>query len=72
MRIETVGIVGAGTMGGGIAINLAQHGFQRAGCTDARPEAARAAVAVGRRLLCAGGREGPDDGHGRPPRPQAG
>ena len=27
MRIETVGIVGAGTMGGGIAINLAQHGF---------------------------------------------
>ena len=32
MRIETVGIVGAGTMGGGIAINLAQHGF-RSWCT---------------------------------------
>ena len=45
MRIETVGIVGAGTMGGGIAINLAQHGF-RVLLTDARPEAARAAVAA--------------------------
>ena len=30
MEIGTVGIVGAGTMGGGIAINLAQHGFDRA------------------------------------------
>ena len=37
MRIETVGIVGAGTMGGGIAINLAQHGF-RVVVHDARPE----------------------------------
>ena len=43
MVIETVGIVGAGTMGGGIAINLAQHGF-RVLLTDARPEAAAAAV----------------------------
>ena len=43
MRIETVGIVGAGTMGGGIAINLAQHGF-RVLLADARPEAAAAAV----------------------------
>ncbi len=43
MAIETVGIVGAGTMGGGIAINLAQHGF-RVLLHDARPEAAAAAV----------------------------
>ncbi len=43
MGIETVGIVGAGTMGGGIGINLAQHGF-RVLLTDARPEAANAAV----------------------------
>ena len=43
MGIETVGIVGAGTMGGGIGINLAQHGF-RVLLTDARPEAADAAV----------------------------
>lgn len=27
MNIETVGIVGAGTMGSGIAINIAQHGY---------------------------------------------
>lgn len=45
MRIQTVGIVGAGTMGGGIAINLAQHGFGVL-LTDARLEAASAAVAV--------------------------
>ena len=44
MRIETVGIIGAGTMGGGIAISLAQHGFQVL-VHDARAEAARAAVA---------------------------
>ena len=44
MRIETVGIVGAGTMGGGIAINLAQHGF-RVLLTDARPAAVEAAIA---------------------------
>ena len=43
MGIETVVIVGAGTMGGGIGINLAQHGF-RVLLTDARPEAAAAAV----------------------------
>ena len=36
MQIQTVGIVGAGTMGGGIAINLAQHGFA-VRLTDARP-----------------------------------
>ena len=40
MRIETVGIVGAGTMGGGIAINLAQHG-SASWLHDARPDAAR-------------------------------
>jgi 3-hydroxyacyl-CoA dehydrogenase len=45
MAIETVGIVGAGTMGGGIAINLAQHGL-RVLLLDARPESARAAVAA--------------------------
>ena len=44
MRIETVGIVGAGTMGGGIAISLAQHGF-RVLLTDARPAAVEAAIA---------------------------
>ena len=44
MAIETVGIVGAGTMGGGIAINLAQHGF-RVVLHDARPER-RAGAAV--------------------------
>ena len=44
MRIETVGIVGAGTMGGGIAINLAQHGFHVL-LTDARPAAVEAAIA---------------------------
>ena len=27
MDIKTVGLVGAGTMGSGIAINVAQHGF---------------------------------------------
>ena len=43
MRIETVGIVGAGTMGGGIAINLAQHGFHVL-LTDARPAAIEAAI----------------------------
>lgn len=44
MRIETVGIIGAGTMGGGIAISLAQHGL-RVLVHDARAEAAQAAVA---------------------------
>jgi 3-hydroxybutyryl-CoA dehydrogenase len=43
MRIETVGIVGAGTMGSGIAINLAQAGFT-VRLTDARPETAQKAV----------------------------
>lgn len=43
MAIATVGIVGAGTMGGGIAINLAQHGFDVM-ILDARAEAAAAAV----------------------------
>jgi NAD(P)-dependent dehydrogenase (short-subunit alcohol dehydrogenase family) len=44
MRIATVGIVGAGTMGGGIATNLARHGF-RVLLADARTGAAREAVA---------------------------
>lgn len=44
MRIETVGIVGAGTMGSGIATNLAQAGFS-VRLVDARPEAAAKAVA---------------------------
>jgi 3-hydroxybutyryl-CoA dehydrogenase len=47
MAIERVGIVGAGTMGSGIAINLAQHGKDVL-LFDARPEqigAARAAAA---------------------------
>jgi 3-hydroxyacyl-CoA dehydrogenase len=43
VAIVTVGIVGAGTMGGGIAINLAQHGFAVM-ILDARAEAAAAAV----------------------------
>lgn len=43
MWIRTVGIVGAGTMGGGIAINLAQHGF-RVLIFDAQRVAAAAAV----------------------------
>ena len=50
MHIATVGIVGAGTMGGGIATNLAQHGF-RVLLADARPKAARAAAAGGPRLI---------------------
>jgi 3-hydroxybutyryl-CoA dehydrogenase len=44
MRVGQVGIVGAGTMGGGIAINLAQHGFD-VRLADARREAAERAVA---------------------------
>lgn len=42
MAIETVGIVGAGTMGGGIATSLAQHGF-RVRLVDSRPGAAETA-----------------------------
>jgi len=45
MAIATVGIVGAGTMGGGIANNLGQHGFAVI-LTDARPGAAAEAVAA--------------------------
>jgi 3-hydroxybutyryl-CoA dehydrogenase len=44
MEIGTVGIVGAGTMGSGIATSLAQHGFS-VRLVDARPGAAEAAVA---------------------------
>jgi 3-hydroxybutyryl-CoA dehydrogenase len=44
MEIGTVGIVGAGTMGSGIATNLAQHGFA-VRLVDARPGAAEAAAA---------------------------
>lgn len=47
MQINTVGIVGAGTMGSGIATNLAQHGF-RVLLTDARREAAERAVEAAR------------------------
>ena len=47
MRIETVGIIGAGTMGGGIATNLAQHGFG-VRLLDARPDNAGKAVAAAR------------------------
>jgi 3-hydroxybutyryl-CoA dehydrogenase len=43
MDIRTVGIVGAGTMGSGIATNLAQAGFAVV-LVDARPGAAAAAV----------------------------
>ena len=42
MEIGNVGIIGAGTMGSGIATNLAQHGFH-VRLIDARPEAAAAA-----------------------------
>lgn len=45
MKIETVGIIGAGTMGSGIATNLAQHGFE-VRLTDAQPETARQALAI--------------------------
>ena len=45
MGIETVGIVGAGTMGGGIAVNLAQHGF-RVRLSDARRDTAERAAAA--------------------------
>ena len=45
MAIETVGIIGAGTMGGGIAINLAQHG-RRVLVLDARTESAEAALSA--------------------------
>ena len=63
MAIETVGIVGAGTMGGGIAINLAQHGFRV--LLARRPTGGgRGGGGGGRRLLCPCGREGAD-GRGR-------
>lgn len=42
-EIRTVGIVGTGTMGTGIATNVAQHGLA-VRLYDARPEAARAAI----------------------------
>jgi 3-hydroxybutyryl-CoA dehydrogenase len=44
MGIAVVGIVGAGTMGGGIAINLAQHGLA-VRLFDNRPEGAARAIA---------------------------
>ena len=43
-EIRTVGIVGTGTMGTGIATNVAQHGIA-VRLYDARPEAAQAAIA---------------------------
>lgn len=45
--VSTVGIVGAGTMGSGIAINLAQSGLQ-VRLTDARDEAVAAALDAAR------------------------
>lgn len=45
--IRTVGIVGTGTMGTGIATNLAQHGIA-VRLLDARPQAAEAAIASAR------------------------
>jgi 3-hydroxybutyryl-CoA dehydrogenase len=47
MDIRTVGIDGAGTMGGGIATNLAQHGFEVL-LADARRETAEKAVEAAR------------------------
>jgi 3-hydroxybutyryl-CoA dehydrogenase len=44
MSIAVVGIVGAGTMGGGIAINLAQHGLA-VRLFDNRPDGAAKAIA---------------------------
>ena len=43
MAITTVGIVGAGTMGAGIATNAAQHGLE-VRLLDARPEAVGTAI----------------------------
>jgi hypothetical protein len=45
IEIRTVGIVGTGTMGTGIATNVAQHGIA-VRLFDARPEAAEAASAA--------------------------
>ena len=42
MRIGTVGVIGAGTMGTGIATNLAQHGLE-VRLVDSREGAAAAA-----------------------------
>ena len=47
MEIRSVGIVGAGTMGGGIAINLAQHGLD-VRLVDNTPAAAERAVTTAR------------------------
>jgi 3-hydroxybutyryl-CoA dehydrogenase len=46
-EIRTVGIVGTGTMGTGIATNVAQHRIA-VRLYDARPEAAQAAIAQAR------------------------
>lgn len=43
MRIASVGIIGAGTMGSGIATNLGQHGFA-VRLFDSRPEGVAAAI----------------------------
>ncbi len=49
MTIAKVGIVGAGTMGTGIATNLGQHGLEVV-LYDSRPEAVEAAIASARRF----------------------
>ncbi len=49
MAIAKVGIVGAGTMGTGIATNLGQHGIE-VKLYDNRPGAAEAAIAAARRF----------------------
>ncbi len=49
MAIAKVGIVGAGTMGTGIATNLGQHGIA-VKLHDNRPEAVEAAIAAARRF----------------------
>jgi 3-hydroxybutyryl-CoA dehydrogenase len=61
MRITTVGIVGAGTMGGGIAINLAQAGFM-VRLADASREVAEKAVAGARTFYARAVEKGRMDG----------
>ena len=64
MAIATVGIVGAGTMGGGIATNLGQHGFAVI-LTDARAGAAAEAVAAAGSHYARAAEKGRAQGGGR-------